>query len=85
MLLMTQPSEESSKSFDELPLVLDSADLARLLRRTERTIRRWNNLGIIPTSACGSWFRDEIVAWINAGRPKRDVWNETKPRRFRHS
>lgn len=64
----------------ELPaIMLTAADLARELRTSTKTIRRWDQAGKLPLPVrIGSrmlrWKREEIVRWVAAGAPDREEW-----------
>jgi len=77
------PDAAVISNLDELPVLLAPGDLARLLRRSPRTIRRWDRLGKIPSRLLGTWRRDEIKAWLEAGRPPRAAWEQHRSQRFR--
>lgn len=62
---------QSITNLDDLPLLLTSSEMAALLRRSVRTIGRWDRLGKIPASRNGTWHRDEVREWLDAGRPER--------------
>ncbi len=57
-------------------LLLDAYDLARELRASLRTIRRWDSAGILPkpirlSSGAVRWSREVILAWLRDGCPRR--------------
>ena len=60
------------------PLMLSVKSVADALELSERTIRKMNSGGKIPKplKLQGSvrWSYDELRAWIAAGTPARDVW-----------
>ena len=60
------------------PLMLSIKSVAAALDLSERTIRKLNSGGKIPKplKLQGSvrWSYDELRAWIAAGAPARDVW-----------
>ena len=64
---------------ETLPLVLTAAQAAAWCGKSLRTWRRWNSAGLVPNAICVGrsmfWHKDELRAWINAGCPRRDVWD----------
>ncbi len=75
-LLLTQPTPVDTHTIK--PLLLSTKKTAELLGVTVRTIYNWDELGHLPQpvriggSLC--WRSEELVAWIEAGCPKRDDW-----------
>ncbi|MCH8854107.1 MAG: helix-turn-helix domain-containing protein [Planctomycetes bacterium] len=68
----------AQKTIKPPSLLLSAKSLARELDVSERTIRKLNSAGKIPKplKLQGSvrWSYDELRAWIAAGSPARDVW-----------
>ncbi len=62
----------------ELPILLFAKELALLLRVKRAHIFRLNGEGKLPAPQGGQekwqWRRDEVLAWIDAGRPDRRRW-----------
>lgn len=62
--------------------LIDCAEVARLLRLKPRTIRGRNDRGAMPRPYISKppfrWKQDEVEAWIEAGMPSRDEWEELK-------
>jgi len=60
------------------PLLLSARQAAALCGRSVRTWRSWHTSGRVPQPVqIGRslyWRRSELVAWIQAGCPPRDVW-----------
>ncbi len=60
------------------PLLLSARQAAALCGRSVRTWRTWHTSGRVPQPVrigrCMYWRRCELVAWVEAGCPKRDVW-----------
>ena len=60
------------------PVLLDTRDVALILRRSEHQIRRDVHKGtVIPPFVVGGsrrWDRDELAAWISARCPRAEVW-----------
>jgi predicted DNA-binding transcriptional regulator AlpA len=58
--------------------MLTAADLCGMLSTSIRTVHRLNSAGKIPApvriGGRPRWRRDEIIAWIDAGCPDRQVW-----------
>lgn len=73
---------DAQKTIEPSPLLLSTKSLARELDVSERTIRKLNSAGKIPKplKLQGSvrWRYDELRAWIAAGAPARDVWENMK-------
>jgi excisionase family DNA binding protein len=67
-----------------MPVLLGLRDLSAVLQLSERTIQRLSARGEIPAPhRFGNhprWRSDEIRAWLEAGMPKQDRWNELKAR-----
>lgn len=64
-----------------LPLALNRVDSAALLGMKRTTFEEWNRdgrLGPQPFILGGGrrWDRAELVAWYEAGRPRREAWAE---------
>lgn len=61
------------------PLAVDAKRLGQLLTVSERTIRTWDGLGIIPApNRIGGkvvWSVPEVREWLAAGSPDRATWN----------
>lgn len=68
----------------EYPPLLTKNHMAELLERTVRTIYRWENQGLIPSSVNVAtqrvWVRDEILHWIDSSCPPRRVWERLHPK-----
>ena len=65
-------------------LLDDKSTLAALLNTSIRTIDRLNSSGQIPAplriGARPRWRREEILAWIQAGCPAREAWEQLNSR-----
>lgn len=63
---------------EQSPL-LTAPEVARLLRLSDRTIRRLDSAGRLPRGlrigGSKRWRRDELLAWIAAGCPRRNEWS----------
>jgi predicted DNA-binding transcriptional regulator AlpA len=66
----------------KMPVLLGPRDLSIVLQISERSIKRLLARGDIPAPhRFGNqlrWRSDEIRAWLEAGMPKQDRWNELK-------
>lgn len=64
------------------PLLIDRAELSRLLGRAVASIDRDEAAGRVPRAvrlgASKKWSRAEIVAWVAAGCPDREAWDAMK-------
>ncbi|MEX0717056.1 MAG: helix-turn-helix domain-containing protein [Planctomycetaceae bacterium] len=62
---------------EQSPL-LTAPEVARLLRLSDRTVRRLDSSGCLPRGlrigGSKRWRRDELLAWIGAGCPRRNDW-----------
>ena len=62
------------------PVLLDTRDVALILRRSEHQIRRDVHRGtVIPPFVVGGsrrWDLDELAAWISARCPRAEVWEQ---------
>ena len=64
-------------------------ELAHLLDYTERHIINLYQKNRLPAKirtgpARWRWLKAEIVAWMEAGFPPRDVWEKKRPEKFNH-
>lgn len=63
-------------------LLIDIEQLSVLLRRSVASLERDQAAGRLPAQVyvCGSkrWRRTEIVAWVAAGCPSRQRWEESR-------
>ncbi len=70
---------------EELALLIDTKQVAKLLNVSDRTVFGMNKDGRMPRSVkIGSavrWNREELQAWVNAGCPRRDDWTWPVERR----
>ena len=70
------------------PLVVDAKLLARLLTCGVRTVRTLDASGKLPkpirVGGRVCWRVKEILAWIEAGAPDRDTWEEVRKTIFKH-
>jgi predicted DNA-binding transcriptional regulator AlpA len=61
-------------------LLLDAGELAALTQRSVRSVWRDNGAGRLPRpvrlGGAVRWRRGEILAWIDAGCPSRESWEE---------
>jgi predicted DNA-binding transcriptional regulator AlpA len=67
------------------PLLLSARDLAAMLRLGLRTVRSMDAAGKLPApmriGGCVRWKFSEILDWINAGCPSREVWEARRATR----
>jgi predicted DNA-binding transcriptional regulator AlpA len=60
-------------------LLIDADGLARMLDCSPTSVRRYDKAGRIPRpvplGGAKKWRLAEIVAWVNAGCPKRRDWD----------
>ncbi len=58
------------------------SDVAGLLDIHRCTLHRWRNTGLVPDpiyiSGLPRWFPEEIYAWLDAGAPPVEKWNQIK-------
>jgi len=74
----------TTRSPEQLPYLLNQQALAQLLGYAPRTLRRYKAVGrILAPAGLGLWRRDEVMLWIEFGMPVDEVWQKTKPKRFR--
>lgn len=63
-------------------LIVDAAELARLLQVSLRHVNALNSSGRLPRpirlGRSVRWPREELVRWIAAGAPSRDAWETMK-------
>lgn len=63
-------------------LALAAPDVAALLGVSERHVWKLNASGGIPTPVklgrCVRWRRRELLAWLDAGCPSRDKWEQRR-------
>lgn len=57
-----------------ISVLIDAAELARMLAVSKPSIWRWKEAGKLPpaitlTAQCVRWRRDVVLAWIDAGCP----------------
>lgn len=68
----------------QYPPLLTKNHMAELLERTVRTIYRWENQGLIPSSVNVAtqrmWVRDEVMHWVDSKCPPRRVWEKLHPK-----
>ncbi|MEX0702456.1 MAG: helix-turn-helix domain-containing protein [Planctomycetales bacterium] len=59
--------------------LLTAREVAQLLRLSDRTVRRLDSAGRLPRGlrigGSKRWRRDELLAWIAAGCPRRSDWS----------
>jgi len=69
----------SSPAGDRQPLLLTAEQLGVELGLSLRTVRRLDQRGELPRPVTVGrairWRRDELVAWVRAGCPRRDRWS----------
>jgi predicted DNA-binding transcriptional regulator AlpA len=62
-------------------LLIDVVTLAKLLDRSPTSVRRDDKAGQIPRpvslGGAKKWRLAEVVAWVEAGCPKRRIWDLT--------
>ena len=63
-------------------LLLTAASAAAICGKSARTWRTWHALGLIPSPVrigrSTLWRADELHAWIAAGCPRRQEWEESR-------
>jgi len=71
----------SATSLDQ-PILVGIKTVAKLLGRSEQSIRRDDHAGRIPRSVAigGSkkWDQRDLRHWIRAGCPARDAWEASR-------
>jgi excisionase family DNA binding protein len=69
---------DGSASADAEPLLIDAAELARLLMVSVKTIDRWLRAKKLPAPIVigreRRWRRQEIELWLAAGAPAQREW-----------
>jgi excisionase family DNA binding protein len=72
---------------DEHGLLINTDEVAKLLKASPRTVWKMQNEGEMPTpiriGRAVRWGYGEIKAWVNAGCPKRDEWEIQWQQRIR--
>ena len=67
---------------EDMILLLNACDAARLCGISTRTWRLWDAMGYTPQPVHVGrslfWKHKELVRWIDAGCPKRDIWHYQK-------
>lgn len=62
---MTLPASDPN----EFPMLLYKGDMARVLRRSERSVDRLDRAGKLPArlplNGRPCWSRDQVLAWLN--------------------
>jgi predicted DNA-binding transcriptional regulator AlpA len=79
-MTLTKPTRGHRPPADHAePLLIDRAELARLLGRSVASIDRDDAAGRLPAAlklgASKKWRRAEILAWTEAGCPDRATWD----------
>ncbi len=71
------------------PKLLNVKMVAKLLGRTEKTVRNWNTSGLIPEpmriGRSLFWRPDELDAWLLADCPARKRWKRIRSRILRQN
>jgi len=79
---MTQPPDASTSTGAVEPLLLDAAEVGKLLSISESATWRLSRSGRIPRPirlrGSTRWSLDELRAWVAAGCPGREVWEKLK-------
>ena len=70
------------------PLAVDAAGVGRLLCISRATVFQLHSRGRLPLpvrlgSRCPRWIVSELHAWLQAGAPNREVWEQLKAARRR--
>lgn len=69
----------------ETALLISDIQAAALLGISRVTFRRWHAIGNTPEEirfgGSTRWHKEELVAWIAAGCPKRRIWQHSKERK----
>ena len=69
-------------STEQTGLAVDAAELAKLLNVSLRHVNALNASGRLPRpirlGRSVRWPRAELVAWIAAGAPSREAWEEIR-------
>lgn len=77
-------SPEAPPAANNQALAVDAHQLAAMLGISIAHVRRLDSAGQIPRAvrlgACVRWSVDEIRAWLLAGAPARDEWEERRKR-----
>ena len=68
--------------FTPLVLLVPASDAAAMCGKTARTWRTWDAAGRVPRpiriARSTLWRVSELHAWIEAGCPRREVWEMTR-------
>ncbi len=77
-ITMIRKKSNPTKVTDDMKLLLPAREAALVCGISLRTWRMWDSLGYTPQPVhIGRslfWKYQELVAWIDAGCPKRDDW-----------
>ena len=67
-------------------MFIRSSDVGKLLGCTRRAVYQLDARGALPKQirflSAARWEKSEILAWLRAGRPPRDVWEQTQAESF---
>lgn len=76
------PTPTRPKQPEDMPLLVDSKQVAKLLNLGERTIWRMAHSGILPKpmkiGGAVRWSYEEVKAWIEAGCPRDQKWKRLR-------
>ena len=68
---MSRTAENLVTSPEDLPLVCEKRDLARLLNKSERSVDRYYGAKLLPEPLIPDtrprWSRDQVVSWLAGG------------------
>lgn len=71
-------SQEAMKLEEPSPILINSAEAARLVGIDESTWRRYSSAGKVPVpiklGALNRWCPEELKAWAMHGCPPREEW-----------
>ena len=86
---MTTRDREASDMDMDSPLLLNARQAAALCGKSLRTWRSWDAAGVVPRPVrirrCALWRADELRAWIAAGCPDRQQWEQNSSETGHHS
>jgi predicted DNA-binding transcriptional regulator AlpA len=75
---MSLPDGPLASSESPPPLLLTANQVAAMFGKSVRAWRAWDAEGVVPRpiriSRSTYWRHDEILAWIDAGCPRRQQW-----------
>ena len=82
---MSTDSVKKTETVPPQPLLIDIKEVARLLDRSEMSIRRDDEEGRIPRpfmiGGSKKWRLKELRSWVRAGCPDRATWERRRAAR----